>query len=126
MNTQAIEAVSITIPQLNEGEHCVGIIGDQSGNLHHVILLPGDREDVNFKDAKEWAASIGGSLPNRIEQAMLWARCRDQFEQEWYWSEEVYERNPSYAWCQYFGSGGQVSYHQNLERRARAVRRLPI
>ncbi|QBQ99221.1 DUF1566 domain-containing protein [Paraburkholderia pallida] len=117
---------AIQLPELQAGEIYVGIIGDQSGNLHHVILLPGERTDVNWKDAKEWAASIGGSLPNRIEQAMLWARCRDQFEPDWYWSEEVYERNSGWAWSQDFRYGTQSRDHQYYELRARAVRRLSI
>ena len=64
----------IKLPPLAEGEIYVGSIGDAQGNLRHIILLPGDNEDDNWEAQMEWAKSIGGDLPTRIEQAMLWAR----------------------------------------------------
>ena len=109
-------------PELKEGEIYVGRINDT-----HVILLPGDNADTNWQDALDWAKSIGGDLPNRIEQAMLWANHRDQFQEDWYWSNETYERNSAYAWCQFFISGYQDGIHKGYGNyRARAVRRFPI
>ena len=99
----------IQIPPLAEGEIYVGTIGDTKGDFYHVILLPGDHECDTHASATEWAKSIGGDLPNRIEQAMLWANHRDQFEQDWYWSNETYHRNDAYAWYQSFDSGSHVS-----------------
>lgn len=118
---------TLKLPPLAEGEIYVGCIGDAAGNLHHVILLPGDNDDANWQDALDWAKSLDGDLPNRIEQAMMWANHRDQFQEDWYWSNETYERNPASAWCQYFYYGNQY-YHlkDNTTCRARAVRRLPI
>ena len=69
----------IQIPPLAEGEIYVGSIGDAQGNLHHVILLPGDNDDATWSAQMAWAESIGGDLPTRIELAMLWANRRDQF-----------------------------------------------
>jgi len=115
----------LQIPPLAEGETYVGAIGDQHGNVHHVILLPGDNDDASWQAQMDWAKSIGGDLPTRVEQAMLWANCRDQFQKDWYWSNEQHQ-NPSYAWSQYFGSGNQSNYDTSAEVRARAVRRLPI
>ena len=109
-------------PDLNPGEIYVGRINDT-----HVILLPGDNDDANWQDALDWAKSLGGDLPNRIEQAMLWANHKGQFQEDWYWSNETYERNSAYAWYQHFHLG-----YQDLSRkvydncRARAVRRLEI
>jgi len=118
---------TLKLPPLAEGEIYVGCIGDAAGNLHHVILLPGDNDDANWQDALNWAKSIGGDLPNRIEQSMLWANHRDQFQEDWYWSNETYERNPAYAWCQTFDNGRQLYDRKDYDYcRARAVRRLPI
>ena len=114
------------LPELADGETYVGCIGDALGNLHHVILLPGDNDNAPWKAQMEWAKSIGGDLPTRIEQAMLWANHRDQFKEDWYWSNEIHLAEPGWAWYQYFLYGGQLSYHKSYELRARAVRRVPI
>lgn len=116
----------IALPTLAEGERYIGCIGDAAGNLHHVILLPGDNDDATFEAALEWAKSIGGDLPSRIEQAMLWGNHRDQFKEEWYWSNEPHHSESGWAWGQYFSYGLQNGGHKDDELRARAVRRLPI
>ena len=116
----------LTIPPLAEGETYIGCIGDATGNLHHVILLPGDNDDASWKKQIAWAKSIGGDLPSRIEQAMLWANYRDLFQKDWYWSNEQHASDSGYAWCQGFSDGGQDSYDVSGKLRARAVRRLPI
>ena len=116
----------LQIPPLAEGEIYVGCIGDAAGNLHHVILLPGDNDDATWEAQMEWAKSIGGDLPSRIEQAMLWANHRDQFQKDWYWSNETHHSESGWAWCQLFGDGYQGHYHEINALRAHAVRRLPI
>ena len=116
----------LTIPPLAEGETYVGCIGDAAGNLHHVILLPGDNDDASWKKQMAWAKSIGGDLPNRIEQAMLWANHRDLFQKDWYWSNEKHASDSGYAWCQGFYDGSQGILAISNELRARAVLRLPI
>ena len=116
----------LTIPPLAEGETYIGCIGDAAGNLHHVILLPGDNDDASWKKQMAWAKSIGGDLPNRIEQAMLWATHRDLFQKDWYWSNEQHASYSGYAWFQYFYYGTQDYYDVGSKLRARAVRRLPI
>jgi hypothetical protein len=115
------------LPPLADGEIYVGAIGDHNGDFHHVILLPGDHECDTHAAAMEWAKSIGGDLPNRIEQAMLWANHRDQFEKDWYWSNETHHQHDACAWYQTFGSGTQLSTLKGIsDCRARAVRRLSI
>lgn len=115
----------LQLPPLAEGEIYIGAVGDKNGDYYHIILLPGDHEYDTHASATEWARSIGGDLPNRIEQAMLWANHRDQFEQDWYWSNETHHRDSACAWCQGFNSGYQGSYHKgNGSCRARAVRRV--
>ena len=111
---------------LRLGEIYVGFIGDAVGNLHHTILLPGDSDEALWEDQMEWAKSIGGDLPNRIEQAMLWANHRDQFKKDWYWSNETHHSKSGWAWSQRFSHGTQNDGTRLNELRARAVRRLPI
>jgi len=114
----------IQIPPLAEGEIYVGVTGDKNGDSHHVILLPGDNDEATWQAQMDWAKLIGGDLPTRVEQAMLWANHRDQFRKEWYWSNELDE--DGWAWFQVFGGGGQLYDLQDDEFRARAVRRLPL
>lgn len=117
-------SLDMNVP-LQTGEMYVGLIlhkGLREG--HHIILLPGDHDASNWADAKKWAASIGGDLPSRPEQALLFADFRDEFKKEAYWSNTAYEHASGYAWCQYFGYGYQLSNDVNDNLRARAVRRL--
>ena len=118
--------MNIDFLNLQPGETYIGAIGDAAGNLHHVILLPGDNDEATFGAALEWAKSIGGDLPSRIEQAMLWANHRDQFQKDWYWSAETHHAESSWAWSQYFNYGYQDFIPKSNVLRARAVRRLPI
>jgi hypothetical protein len=118
----------IQTPSLAEGEVYIGAIGDKNGDFHHVILLPGDNDDASWQAQMDWAKSIGGDLPTRIEQAMLWASHRDQFQKAAYWSNTP-DDDPGYsgwAWSQDFDYGSQYRLPQYDELRARAVRRLPI
>lgn len=114
------------LPQLDEGERYIGALGDQLGNLQHVILLPGDNDVADWETQLAWAKSIGGDLPSKTELAMLWGSSRDQFQREWYWSSQEHELDSGFAWSQFFLSGGQVNCHMSAELRARAVRRVPV
>ena len=116
----------IQLPPLAEGEVYVGAIGDKNGDFHHVILLPGNNAEATWQEQMDWAKSIGGDLPTRVEQAMLWANHRDLFEREWYWSNETHHRDSGYAWYQTFYGGYQDDYLKGAALRALAVRRLSI
>jgi hypothetical protein len=111
--------------ELQEGEVYVGLIVDADKG-HHVILLPGDHDSINWKDAMARAESIGGDLPDRVEQALMFATMRNQFKPEWYWSNTQHASYSDFAWGQNFGNGLQDSSHKVVNYRARAVRRLPI
>lgn len=113
-------------PELNEGEVYAGAIINQDGTGHHIILLPGDNDDANWDAAMEWAKSIGGDLPDRVEQAMFYKNMPDQFQQDWYWSNTQHASDSDYAWYQYFGNGFQDDNLKSWECRARAVRRVAI
>ena len=118
---------AIELPALAEGETYVGAIVSACGTYsHHTILLPGDHDDSTWQAAMKWAADLGGDLPNRIEQALLFATLKDQFKQDWYWSNTQHGAYSACAWCQDFDYGRQLSSNTNYTLRARAVRRLPI
>nr|WKF58788.1 hypothetical protein HUO10_003289 [Paraburkholderia busanensis] len=122
------EALQFSIPELNEGEVYAGVLLGKNGAPHqHVILLPGDIEDGKWNDAVKWAESIGGELPPRREQSLLFANCGEEFKPDWYWSSESHASDDAYAWCQDFFNGYQGSYRKGTSYcRARAVRRLII
>ncbi|RQS22472.1 DUF1566 domain-containing protein [Burkholderia sp. Bp8995] len=100
------------------------LIGEDGAPNHHVILLAGDDSKLTWKAAKEWAASIGGELPSRREQSLLFANLGEEFKRDWYWSAEEYDSGS--AWCQGFSYGLQYDPRKSAALRARAVRRLII
>lgn len=121
----------LQIPPLAEGEVYAGAIGDQNGDVYHLIMLPGDNNDASWKKQMAWAKKIGGDLPNKLEMAMLFANCRDEFKRDLYWSNQNYvnsegKEETAYAWFQYFTYGSQLSTRKSFSLRARAVRRLII
>ncbi len=118
-----VPAATIT---LNEKERYAGIVLNKDGlPSHHLILLPQKpKKELTWEKAKEWAASIVGELPSRQEQSLLFANLKDQFESDWYWSNEAY--GASSAWIQDFDDGYQGYGSVDDYHRARAVRRLPI
>jgi len=113
--------------ELRQGEHYAGLITGKDGACsYHLILLPGDADDINWDNAKTWATGQGGELPTRREQSLLFANLKDQLESRGYWSCEQHSSEPGWAWAQYFLSGHQDIDLKTTELRARAVRRLPI
>ena len=128
MNTVAEKAVAapvtITLPELNEGEKYAGIVLKDGVPSHHLILLPGDKDDGNWPDAVEWAKERGGELPTKQEQSILYGNLPDEFQKDWYWSGTEYSSGN--AWYQYFDGGDQDDYCKDDYVRARAVRRLAI
>ncbi len=118
---------TLNLPTLNEGETYAGLILKEDGTpSHHLVLLSGDNDDATWEEQKEWAKSIGGELPTRQEQALLYANCKKHFKGTWYWSGEEHATESGWAWYQYFTSGYQCNLRKDRALRARAVRRLPI
>jgi hypothetical protein len=122
---EAAFPITVSFPDLNPGELWLGTLITGS-TKHHVILLPGDSERASWQEQMDWAKSIGGDLPNRIEQAMLFAEMKDQFQEEAYWSNTQHASYSDYAWYQDFYDGYQINTSTSYELRARAVRRLII
>jgi hypothetical protein len=111
---------------LKDGEIYAGLILGKNGEPdHHVILLPGDAQDVTWSAARQWAVLAGGDLPTRRELALLSANLREQFGRVWYWSNEQSEARSQLVWGQNFSSGIQTMYGRQFHGRGRAVRRVP-
>ena len=128
MNTTTAAALA-TIPAAIGAAFGGGIYAGISRGVdgapdQHLVLMPGEAVDVDWEAAGAFAASVGGELPTRAEQALLYANLKDQFQPRWYWSGE--QAGPSNAWLQSFYYGYQDGHYRSFEGRARAVRRLPI
>ena len=116
---------------LAPGEHYAGLIVGKDGEpSYHLVLVPGQSDEVTFEAANEWAGLQGymskAGLPTRREQALLYANLKEQFEEHAYWSCEAHEAESGWAWYLHFYHGGQNDCHKSHELRARAVRRLII
>lgn len=124
--TTGNEGASITLPELQPGEHYAGVILDAQGQVqHHLVLLAAvPTARLNWQDAMAWAESVGGTLPTRQEQSLLFANCQEQFKAEWYWSGE--QDGASFAWSCDFGYGYQYYDLKSYEGCARAVRLIPL
>ncbi len=119
--------ISVSMPDLNDGEKWVGCIISANGlKAEHIVLRPGQSEPANWQSQMAWAESIGGHLPDRCEQAMLYKFMKDEFKEEAYWSCETHANNAGWAWFQYFYDGGQDLNSKSSELRARAVRRISV
>jgi hypothetical protein len=122
-----IITIDQTRVELHQGEHYAGMILAEDGlPSYHLILLPGTAEKVTWDEAKTFAEEMGGELPTRREQALLFSNLKSQFEESAYWSSEQHAADVNYAWFQYFDYGDQFYDVKSASLRARAVRRLTI
>jgi hypothetical protein len=118
--TYGIPSASI---ELQPGERYAGLLLDEQGEPSaHLILMAGEAEDVTWQAALDWAAEIGGELPTRQEQSLLFANLKSEFQPLAYWSNTQYSVNN--AWFQYFYDAQYDD--KSAELRARAVRRLSV
>ena len=130
-NFEAHAKTDYVIPEativLHAGERYAGLILDEEGNpAYHLMLLPGEKDGIEWAAAKEWAAEQGGELPTRREQSLLFANLKDQFIPDYYWSSEQYKAIADHAWYQSFRHGTQDGNGFSAELCARAVRRVFI
>lgn len=102
------------------------VADDKFATDYHLVVLNEDRPDLAWPAAIDWAKGVGGSLPKRKEQAVMFGNVPQLFEKAWYWSSEQCASGPDYAWIQYFDDGTQDYGHEVYHCRARAVRRFPI
>ena len=125
-DTEQTPAAVPTPATAQPGERYAGIAFENGQPSHHLFLLDAKpRRALNWVAAKEWAASIGASLPTRFESALLYANLRDQFDTlKWHWTATQY--GGSGAFIQYFDGGTQTCNDQSDTFLVRAVRRLPL
>ena len=112
--------MQITLPELNENEKYAGFTMKDGKPFEHIILLPGKSEEVEWEEAKTFAAEQGGRLPNRQEGALLYANLKEDFDADWYWLAD--EHSSVYAWIQGFSYGNQFYDDKDHYYLARAVR----
>ena len=112
--------------ELAAGEHYAGAVLDANGQHRaHLVLMAAKPEgDLTWQAAMEWAEEVGGALPTRQEQALLFANCKPHLQPCWHWSCEEYEGDASYAWGCHFDDGYQNSDPKSYEGGAVAVRRV--
>ena len=113
---------------LAPGEHYAGAVLDANGqHMHHLVLMAAKpEEDLNWKAALDWAEEVGGALPTRQEQALLFANCKPHLQPRWHWSCEEHETDASCAWSCLFYYGYQVNCRKSFEGSAVAVRYIKI
>ena len=111
--------------ELAPGERYAGPVLTETRHVDYQLVVMAQRLDskLNWQDAMEWAQRIGGSLPSRQEQALIFANCKSHLEPDWHWSSETHANDASYAWSCLFADGYQGSYHKSYVGCAVAVRR---
>ena len=114
------------IPDLQPGEHYAGVVLDESGQVTHHLVLMAPRPDkkLQWQAAMDWAASVGGALPTRQEQALLYANCKPHLNPQWHWSSQTHPDDAPCAWCCDFDDGTQDTNRKSYEGSAVAVRRV--
>lgn len=125
-NQRTILVINEAAIGLDPGEHYAGTILDESGQVvHHLVLMTQQPDKkLTWQAANEWAASVGGALPTRQEQALLYANCKPHLKPEWHWSSETHADDASYAWDCLFHDGTQSFHSKSSEGAAVAVRRV--
>ena len=128
---EAQDKTECVIPEtaivLRAGERYAGIILDDVGNpYYHLILLPGEKEGIEWIESSYWAADQGGTLPTLREQSLLFTNLKDQFASTCYWSCERHKDFSGRAWYQRFDYGEQDTTDVHSKLHARVVRRVYI
>ena len=130
--TKAPAAATIPLPRIHstyaDGD-VMGVMAGEKGQPDYLLIDLGvePKADVTWDEAKAWAASVGGDLPTRREQAVMFGNRREgQYQPRWYWSSEAHATEPSWAWLQNFYGGDQGNGLKANRIRARAVRRVPF
>ena len=126
VSVRTLEIPSCSV-RLSVGEEYAGaILSADASVAYHVILLPGEAAEIDWKNAIAWAKEQGGDLPDRREQSLLYTNLKEKFQGAWYWSSAQHGADDAYAWCQHFSTSIQGLNLKDIKLRARAVRRLVI
>ena len=126
--TTAIVSLWAVEIELRPGERYAGAALDDDGRVTHHVVLMSQRPDkrLGWKAAMAWAKDVGGDLPTRQEQSLLFANCKPHVKADWHWSNEEYADDNAYAWSCNFTNGHQHYDHQSYEGCAVAVRMIPL
>ncbi|MGB3068466.1 MAG: hypothetical protein WBC18_07960 [Ottowia sp.] len=108
------------------GGRFAGVTTTKEGLHCAVVLLPEQASDITWREAKEWAASLGGQLPTRPAAALLYALCKPLLRPKWHWTCEEDEDDASSAWICTFSYGLQGGSLKGCRGSAVAVRLIPI
>ena len=114
--------------ELHPGEGYAGLVLHDDGTpSHHLVLMAArPTKRLVWQAAKDWAAEVGGTLPTRREQSLIYAHCRTHVKHGSHWSSEVFETDTCHAWYCCFDKGGQHYCRKSFLECAVAVRRIPI
>ena len=83
-------SVLLSVPaidiELQAGEHYAGAVLDDDGAIvHHLVLMAAKPStSLVWQAALEWAEQVGGALPTRQEQALLFANCKPHLVGRWH------------------------------------------
>lgn len=119
-------------PDLRPGELAAGLILDvDTGNIHHLVLMPGELINVTWGQAKAIFEAAGGDLPDTCEMTLLNSNLLEEFDiEEQYWTNEVGRMQGDVADTVMYHSFGPSGYFEFTGKddsmRARGVRRLPV
>ena len=125
-------AAAIPMPRIHStyaGGEVMGVVMGENDQPDYLLIDLGVEPEnaVTWDEAKAWAKAVGGDLPTRREQAVMFGNRREgQYKARWYWSGEAHASEPSWAWGQLFLNGNQFLNHKDTRHRARAVRRVPF
>ena len=111
---------------LAPGEHYAGAVLDEQGHVkHHLVLMAAKPDgELAWQAAMDWAAAVGGALPTRQEQALLYANCKPHLEADWHWTNEP--EGSSCAWHCNVYNGIQNYINRSAVGCAVAVRLIPL
>jgi len=134
MNTTT-ETTKPIPPQLNDGEIYLGALTGTDGRRVHVILMAGDIRNCTWNEAKQWAKSSGGALPNQKEFEILSDICSHrlknpalagEFEVGRYWSSDEHALHSDCAHVQDIRGCSWSTNKKTDKLHARAVRRVEV
>lgn len=114
----------IILPPLEEGQIYLYGRVNKNGDVEHTILRAVNDEPMPHAQQIEWAESVGGMLYNRIDALVIHSEHRELVKPGWYWTIDVCEWDPEYAWSQYYDYGSQYYDPRSSAFRAVAVSRF--
>ncbi|MDN7619837.1 DUF1566 domain-containing protein [Burkholderia cenocepacia] len=114
----------IQLPQTAEGQTYLYGRVNKNGDVEHTVLIAVNDERLPHELQREWAMSVGGVLYNRIDALVIYNEHRSLVKAAGYWTADICEWDPAFAWSQYYGIGFQLNTHKRVELRGVAVSRF--